>query len=356
MTIYVGLILGAIIFAWIFRGTVPQNKKYIIFAVGMLFLVLALRDIRVGSDLGRYQTHYTTCSTLSWPRVFDMYEWNCIGFYCLNKIHSMIFGYNYHSFLALLAIFEGTVIAYFIYKLSVNPMLSIILYMAMGYYAFAFSGLKQALAITFIMLAMIAITEQKLLRFIVLTCVAASIHLPAIIFIFAYFIAKLELNKRKLFLWVGFLVVMFAFRGQIAALLSDMYDSPVEMTGISGIGGKALMMTLFVLLGFIFRTPSKLHPTYQACFNFMLIAVALQYLAVYGNVFERLADYYFIFFVLYIPLVFQRVEEWEPNEKSYFKISSNSRWIMDSVIVVVLVFYFYLTTSATPGIVPYSMY
>ena len=355
MNIYMYMLAAIVILAPVLGGTYKKNKQYIVVAALILFTVCAMRGIRVGADLGRYETHYYTCSKLSLAGVFAEYQGNNIVFYFLIKIHNLIFGYDFHGFIAILAIFEGIVFSKTVYKYSVNPYMSFLMYVALGYYVFIYSGLKQALATTFLFLAFDAIMEHKKLKFAVFVALAVSIHFPAIVFAPAYFIANRKLDSKMIIVYIITAVLVFVFREQIFIYMADMYDSVVSTTQIGGVGEKALMMLLFIIAGYVLRVPDGENKTYLATFNFMIIAAMLQTFAVYGNVFERLADYYFIFAIFFLAFVFEKGER---REKSvYGKVSYDDKIyrIANAGILIFSIIYFYLNVTKTYGLLPYTI-
>lgn len=347
------MLVGVILLAALFRGTIKQNKTYIILIAIMLFTICALRGVRIGADLGRYETHYRTCFQASWSGVFAYYQWDNILFYYLMKLHSTVVGYNFHNFLFILAVAEGIVVAYIIYKHSVNPYMSYLMYMALGYYVFIYSGLKQALATAVLMLAFDAIIDKKTVKFTLLTILAAFIHIPALIFLPAYFLGHRRLSRKMIGLYAVFAVILMVFRGQILEAMTDVYDSVVTSTAIGGVGGKVLMMLVFIIGGYLLRIPDGENKTYSATFNLMIIATILQTFAVYGNVFERLADYYFIFSIIYIPMVFEKMNLREGSEKGIIIYDINIYGILNFIIMIFSVVYFYITVHETYGLLPF---
>ena len=354
MNIYMGMLVLLIVLTPVLGGTYRRNKQYIIVATLILFGVCAMRGIRIGADLGRYEVHYYTCSQLDFSGIFAKYQWDNIGFYFLIKILQIIFGYDFHSFLFILAIFEGIVLARIIYKYSANPYMSFLLYMALGYYVFIYSGLKQALATAFIYLAFDAIIEHKKIRFIICVVLATSVHLPAFIFLPAYYIAYRKLNIRMIVIYIATAVGIFVFKEQIFIYMTDMYDSVVSTTQIGGVGGKVIMMLAFLIGGYLLRIPDGEDTVYLATFNIVIVATLLQLFAVYGNVFERLADYYFVFSILFLSLVFEKMGRREKSVCSIIPYDDQICNIANVGILVFSVVYFYLNVTATYGLLPFS--
>ena len=95
--------------------------------------------------------------------------------------------------------------------------------------------------------------------------------------------------------------------------------------------------------------------------RFMFIAAMIQTLAVFGNVFERLADYYFFFSILYIPLIIENPfkndfsERYEENsEPTSTAMDINSVSILKAGVVALSILYFYMFILNTPNLNPYT--
>lgn len=70
--------------------------------------------------------------------------------------------------------------------------------------------------------------------------------------------------------------------------------------------GKVLVMLALLFVAFVLRPPTKTNKVYAAAMQFVAIATLIQLFSVYNNVFERLADYYFQFSVIFVPFIFDR--------------------------------------------------
>lgn len=353
MNIYIFMFLLVILLTPILKGTLKYNKTYIVLMSMILFGVCAFRGVRVGADLGRYETHFRICLNLDFQSIFTVYGWDCIGFYELIKLFQIFFGDNFHGFLFTLATIEGLIFGYIIYKHSVNPYMSVMLYMALGYYAFIYSGLKQALATAVVMLAFDFLIRRKYIFFLIITCIAGLIHTPAILFMGAIIIAHKKINWKTVIVYFIVTGIMFVFSRKVAVFLVSAYDSIVDLEGIGGVGGKLIMMSLFIIAGYVLRIPNDENKTYLCLFNFMIVASILQILAVYGNVFERLADYYFIFSVLYLPLVFEKIERRRGSIKGIVLYDEKIYILSNIVLIIFSLIYFYVTINNTYGLLPY---
>ena len=65
-------------------------------------------------------------------------------------------------------------------------------------------------------------------------------------------------------------------------------------------------MVIIVTAAVVFRPPTRDDWLYGSLLEFMGLAIVFQTFCGYNNIFERLADYYFQFAVIFIPMVFDR--------------------------------------------------
>ena len=184
------------------------------------------------------------------------------------------------------------------------------------FYTFIFSALKQSIAMAFLMLAFIQIDRKKPIWFILITLIAAQFHFPSIVFLPAYWIAKLKPGRYYLILLAVILLLTYRFRSQLLSWMLSMYRdddlSEVNMTGVGFLRTKALIMVVIVVAAILFRKPKAEDRIYSILLEFMGIAIVFQTFCGFNNIFERLADYYFQFSVIFIPMVFDKNADREP--------------------------------------------
>ena len=288
-----------------------QNRRFAIIACVMLFVLYGLRNaFLIGND-----------STSSYPNAFESIEkrsganwfagenW---GFFLLMKVVSRLSGGNYQFFITLISAFIMFVLARFLRKYSPDSLQSIVYYMGLLLYPFLFSALKQSIAMAFVLLAFDGIVEQKPIRFIACVLLAAFFHIPALVFLPAYWIVKLGVGRNYLLVLAGILLVVFLFRSQILLLMTAVYDTTIAEDASGFLRGKSLIMLLIVAAALFLRPPTKEDTLYTTLMSFMGLAIVFQTFCIYNNTFERLADYYFQFSIIFIPMVF----DWRQETKS----------------------------------------
>ncbi len=307
------LCLLIIALSFLLKGNRPKNKPFIYSSCFLMFCVMGLRNVlKYGNDsASSYYHQYQRIHSANYPTLSQLFygDYNT-GFRILMKFCDSI-GLDYQGFVIIIAAFVMISFAFLINKYSVSPVQSICYYMGLLIYIFMFDALKQTLAMAVIIYAFDAIMEKKPIRFYIFVIIASFFHFPALVFLPAYLISEMRLDGEGYFIMLGCLMLFtFLFRTQIINLMFDTYskNETVEFIDLSGskfLSNKVIVMLVIVLAALVFRPPTKSDTLYNVLLKFMGVAIVLQTFCVYNNIFERLADYYFFYSVIFIPLVFE---------------------------------------------------
>lgn len=319
-------------------------------------------------DVFHYCYAYLECNTPGWK--LDLASHDTIGLQLFFHGAGRI-GLSFEACLFIIAAFVAVTLGLFVYKYSPSPYWSYTVYIAIGFYISSFNILKQIIAMTFVVLAMISVIEHKPVRFVIFVAFAALFHFPAVIFIVAYPFA----NKKVDVAYFGMVFVMiaavFVFREQIVHQATQIYYiDDMSFTAAESVGGKAIMMALILAFALVLR-PLKQHDTvYRQTFNVLVLALVVQTFSVYDNVFSRLADYFFQFIVLFIPLMFQpgfeQAEQYPGHIKEIRYIPKGVYKIMGGCVTVFAIWFYIRYVNANAALlsdfhffwevdVPYSL-
>ena len=312
LNIYMFMAAAILLLAVGMKGNVPQNKQYIIWSCLLMFVVYGLRDTySMGVDSSSSYLHqFQRMANTSWSSLwqgktlYNNFFWTFSA-----KLGYVLLDGDYQLFISLISAFVMLVFGRFIYRYSVNPVKSFIYYWGLWFFTFNFSALKQSIAMSLILLAFDAMMEKKLIRYLLAVAFATLYHFPAIVFLPAYWLVKLNPRAYLLFLVAGFAVV-YLWRDQIVSFITQFYYEDRVFEGEERfLTGKVIVMLALVLISYIRRPPSKEDLVYSASLQFVAIATVIQLFSVYNNVFERLADYYFQFSVIFVPFFFKARNE-----------------------------------------------
>lgn len=187
MTIYVVLLL-AILFAMLaehsnWGAAKPQRRSDALLNILFLliFLVFALRASSVGRDLPGYERMYENTKTVPWSDFDYVYFEN--GYILLMKVCIAI-RMSFQGFLAVVAAITLLPIYILIRRYSTDKCLSCLIYVSYIIFEFDLTGLRQAMAMSIVLLAIMSLMEKKkwyILRFLLLVWIASQFHKSALI-------------------------------------------------------------------------------------------------------------------------------------------------------------------------------
>jgi hypothetical protein len=298
------LLIGVLFIALLYplHPTLKVKKRVVQVITVIITLFSGLRTWWMG-DLIKYYTLYRNCNGSNWKSIITE-KWSNMGIRVFFRIVGAL-GISYDVCIFAFAAFSAISLGIIIYRYSTSPFVSYLMYIGMGFYMFTFSGLKQSIAMGFLCFAMSNLLEGKFKWFVVWTAIGGFFHAPALVFLLAYPFANKKIDRwYLLFLAMGFALV-FVFRNQIVALLSELYHDDADaysMTSSRTVGGRFLMMLLILAVGYYLRPVRSRDATYAKVFNIMVLAALFQTFSVYDNVFTRLTDYFYQFIVVFMPM------------------------------------------------------
>ncbi|WP_295200736.1 EpsG family protein [uncultured Chryseobacterium sp.] len=194
-----------------------RRKKYYYIISLSLILLASLRD-GVGTD---------------WKSYYNFYIYGAsdieVGYATLNNFFSAQ-GFSFNFFLLIVNVLSIFLISRGTLKLSAIPAISLMIYFSDLYLYFNFSGMRQAIALSFSIYSLTFCIGKKrniYLFLIVLLC-AISFHISAIVFAIAYFVPQRSLNKKEII----FLIIGFTFFSSLvffaSSFLTGLFASKAE--------------------------------------------------------------------------------------------------------------------------------
>ena len=313
-----------VLLAYLMHGEKKGNIKYILLVIILLFCVYGLRDAySIGHDSSSSYLHeFEAMEGKTWEDMPKLSEWlssedfgegrtgheRSVAFQWLMKLSYDWFDGDYQWFLIIIAAFVMIAVAQFVQRYSPSPVQSFLYYFGLIYYTMMFSVLKQSVAMAFILFAFNAIMDRKLIRFLLMVWLASLFHFPALVFLPAYWIANMRLGRTYLIFLALLFVVTFLFRDQLLEWMTDTYDTVITDTGRRFFANKVIVMLVIIVAALVIRPPSGEDRVYNSLLMIIGTSAVIQTFSTYNNTFERLADYYFQFAIVFIPMVFENVK------------------------------------------------
>lgn len=210
MTIYI-LLICFLIIIYLLSCKYP-SKKYLSLIFLLLFLIYALRNVQVGCDLSGYKEVYMEA------RKHDLWDFSYHKFergYMLLMGISAHLGLSFQGFLVLISFMTLAPIYLFIKHFSVDVVFSSFIYVCLdAFFAFNFSGLRQALAISIILCGFLLYFSGKrgrIIKYLLCVLVATTFHQSAALalcFIPFFFLKEYKFAILSIIL-IGFIMIIF---------------------------------------------------------------------------------------------------------------------------------------------------
>lgn len=280
------------------KGIVANTILYLPFI--QLYLIMALKNNTVGTDTKSYIDGFNLILNISWHDVFDFKIKYLVfnferGFIIISKLISF-FTDNFTSYNAVIDILLIIPLYKFIKKHSAMPFFSVILFTALGFLNFYLSGMRQAIAMSIVLFSYDYIVQRKFWKFSLLIVIASLFHESALFFFPAYFLSVLTITP--LYYFVSF-VIVFLLRAQIFSIVTHFIYSN---KGIEDTGAYRLLGIVFLtFIAGMFSYKKIIKGNDKITYNLVGIAAALMIFNTVSNIGLRVANYYYLFMIIFIP-------------------------------------------------------
>ena len=190
-----------------------------------------------------------------------------------------------------------------IYKTSKKPFLSTIIYLALPCFLINLSGLRQSIAISLTLIALLMIKEKKLIKFILLILLAYTMHESSLIFIIAYPIYYVKQSAIWKFFSVVSIPTVYIFREPLFKVLSKIFkdDATTQDTGAFTLFFVFTLMYIFLIV-----FTNKKSSLANGCANLFYVACLCQ---AFGGLYDtvlRVTYYFMISAIIGIPEILSK--------------------------------------------------
>lgn len=350
------LVIMAITF-FLYSMNESQNNKKMCISIVTIILTLftGFRSWWLG-DLIKYYTQFLACSGDGWQdAVFGSFT--NIGLRLVFRIVSYLGG-GYEIVVFMISALVAVSLGIIIYRYSPSPYWSYLIYISLGFYMFTYSGLKQTIAMSFLIFAAMGIFENNFKQFLFWNFIAGMFHAPAFIFLPAYMFSALKVNRNYFVIILFIAAIVYLFQGQILSMMTDAYyEEEAQYVAKEFIGGRVLMMILILGVSWFLRPPRQGDDVYCKVFNLMVAAAIIQYFSIYNNVFTRLADYYYQFSILLFPLMMESSEhrlKYDPNPKYTMRVHQEYIYTFFAIGITLFALWYYYQQVNTPFLESYK--
>lgn len=340
MTVYIILV----ILIFVSHGIVNKldmndntKKKVFLIFTGLLFILLAsLRHESVGADTSDYWLDYEVGRSATFKEVITNWGENK-AYYWLNGIFSRT-GAPIQVWFGFLGLAAVGPVFYLIYKYSDNLLFSVLLYLIVGTYMFTLAGLKQTVAMTFLIFAFVQVVNRKPLLFLLFVAIATFFHQTSIVFIIVYPLAKIKSLQLQTVLYSAMTLLAFFNAVPILQTVIDFLDNEHYESYLNEDSQYSLVsfsiQLLMLLVCLLYSKNSKTDKHTQAVFfTISFLGIAMQaYASSFASLF-RLSVYFNNGLIILMPNSIKT----EPN--------NNYRRILEWAAMAVFISYYVYSLS-----------
>ena len=295
MILYFSILSLYIFISIIIRNRLKRDKLFLNLAFTLLFVVLAIRVPY--SDMNNYLNYFHKIHQMNFS------EFLSFKIEFLYKLLNLIIGkiyFNDRFFMIIIAIITCIGPYCFIKRYSENYLLSILLFISIGTYSLQFFVIRQAIAITFLLLSLKYIEKKNLKKFLILVGIATLFHYSSCFFVFIYYFDKIP-NKTKILLSVLLFIGTILFKEQLYGLIGyTSYNTYMDI-GIQGEGyGMLSLLIILLLFSLLFKLKDNENEM-ETYLSMSIMATILQIMATRISIFSRLV-YDFINGLIVLPV------------------------------------------------------
>lgn len=314
------ILLGAIsIFALaLLNNKYKKGSKYFCVITGiLLILYAALRSKNLYPDTPLYFKRQQEIATYDFSQALDLYRSDLKNpsFYFLGWLVSRVFADAQYWF-AFIAIVTVIPIVFLTYKDSSLPYISIITYLSLGFFTFGLTGLRQALAMAFIVPAYYLAKDGKFFKFLIVIFISSLFHDSAWIFLLIYPMRNLKFGWFHVLFFGLCLAGAFIFKEQFKQFIGEIfqdsylgdYKETEKQLNFSGI---IIQLVIFVFNLFYYKNLTGKNKNALILYNCAFLGLSFQFFSLVIAEMFRVSMYFSVFNIILIPLSIMA----EPNKK-----------------------------------------
>lgn len=318
-------------------------------AILALIIIPGIRDVTVGVDTYNYVYRYEVLGTTAWKDLFyqaDAYSFE-YGFAVFCKLLYVICP-DYRFFLLIVAGITGVLTGKAIKRLSLVPMLSLLVYVCWGFWASSMNIIRQMMVIPLIYLAIDHAKKRDLEAFLELIIVAALFHEASIIFLAIYPLINKKVTVVTIVVSTVFSIIMGLGGYKILAVLLRntsfgwYFGAPSSTSGLSTL---ILLIVVTLMCWLLKGEIRKYDDNIDIWLMILLAAMVSTSIGMHVRIFERLTKFFaftFVFVYTDIYVIFKK---------------KNLGFVALPMLIALLVFYYLFIIMRDPvsssHVIPY---
>lgn len=299
-----------------------KNISIVVFFVIWL-LMLSLRSIECGSDLINYEFFFYKIQNMDFNDVVNFFAVEPF-YFIFNWIIAQIYP-DFRLVIVLTAFFCVGSVGWFYWKESESAPLTILLFATNACFAMFYSGMRQSLAMLFVVPAYYLTKQKKIIPFVMIVVLASYFHSSALVMLFLYPIFHIPLKSKHFFFVLSLVTVYFFFSSQIFTnilpFLGEKYiDRYGEISETNAFSVFALFLVLFIF-SFSVVDERKMSFDIMGLRNVLVLSTLIQCFASVSPIAMRMNYYYILLIPIFISKIINKPKKGYENVAQFFKWS-----------------------------------
>lgn len=353
MTAYIILLFLIVIFQLCSNNITNKDKSknvFLLFAFITLYLFFVLRDFSVGRDIPGYIEVYELTKDIPFNNWDYVYMEK--GYQFLMKICNIL-GLSSRLFFFIVNLIILAPLWLFLKKYSVNPFMSLFLYICFQFFAFSMTGLRQAMAMSLCLVAFIfAMKDGKknFFYYLIFVALASSIHTSALIYIPTYFLMRIRVSIQSLIMYIVGVIVCYGISRTGIVYIMSSFEKNTSISELATLGLSLVLFIGFTIMSYFVAIKHKnskdkeMSRFTSAGFNIMAASICTLILF-NGSLLLRASMYYYIIQLAIIPLFFA-------------SLPPKGRHIGSTAFIVFMMYHFFFSGGELEpfDLIPYKFY
>ncbi|MDD3040118.1 EpsG family protein [Bacteroides sp.] len=310
---------------------ISRSKFFLVLSFLLFYILMAFRDISVGIDTETYSELYLEIAN---SEIFfsSRYE---LGYVLLNKFIGFLFPHSPQVFFMIVSIFVLYGYARFIFKYSYITWLSVLFFFLFEYFDLAINLTRQSIAMVLVLYAYDFLITRRKKAFFLLIIIAGLFHYTALLFAIAYIVNFIKFNRQNIlysFVLIFFVYVFAEYFVQLAFGSIGIYADYANTVYADGNVRLASILNALVILIFIVFTllnkqttkkyfESKLdYANGEKMFWLIMLGLLIWVASFYFNQLGRLARYFTVFSIVYIPNLLYLIKQTHIRKYFYWNL------------------------------------
>lgn len=303
--IYIALIA----FAWL-MNVAGWVKKSTLFPASIVLAMLLLAVLRIdtGADYDSYVTMHERVGKADITDFFGITE----PLYFLLIKFCYLFTDDYVLMFALTAVVISSFLFLAVQKLSINPSLSLLLYIVTTYYFISLNQVRQSISLVIFLYSIHCIVEKKTLKYYLLNIVGLGFHFSAAVALIIYPLCNIKIGRKGMWIILLLSIVLspiieklfVTYLGTLDILYAQYFNEEHYMEKNYMAIGKLVIPNLMLIVSLLrFKNLTK----YESVIFFLFFCSIVYYNIFFGkHIFIRPGMYFEICTILFVPILVKK--------------------------------------------------